>query len=309
MKPFLFPAAFFILTCSACHSTSKPDAVAEDSAVETVTPVTITGISIQPLQDMVELNATSSFLLKTTVKATANGYLREVNAQLGKYVSRGQDLFVIKTKEAENLGNTVNQLDTSFHFTGTIHIKSPGNGYITQLAITAGDYVQDGDQLATITNTNSFVFLLNLPYELKQFLSSNNTVELDLPGGKKLNGTLSAAMPSVDSVSQTQQYIIHVNTNEQIPENLIAKVKLVKSSKPTAVSVPKAAVLTDETQSEFWIMKMINDSTAVKVPVTKGLETNDMVEILSPPLTAADKILLTGNYGLSDTAKVTVTNK
>jgi hypothetical protein len=49
---------------------------------------------------------------------------------------------------------------------------------------------------------------------------------------------------------------------------------------------------------------MINDSTAVKVPVKKGMETNDNVEIVSPSLSPTDKILLTGNYGLPDTAKV-----
>ena len=53
-------------------------------------------------------------------------------------------------------------------------------------------------------------------------------------------------------------------------------------------------------------MKMIDSATAVKVPVKKGLETADKVEILSPVLKVTDKILLTGNYGLPDTAKVTV---
>jgi uncharacterized NAD(P)/FAD-binding protein YdhS len=52
-------------------------------------------------------------------------------------------------------------------------------------------------------------------------------------------------------------------------------------------------------------MKMINDSTAVKVPVKKGIETSDKVEILSPEFSPQDKILLNGNYGLADTAKVT----
>ena len=60
-----------------------------------------------------------------------------------------------------------------------------------------------------------------------------------------------------------------------------------------AVSLPKAAVLSDETETDFWIMKMINSNTAVKIPIKKGIETEDKVEILSPILTAEDKILLT----------------
>jgi hypothetical protein len=53
-------------------------------------------------------------------------------------------------------------------------------------------------------------------------------------------------------------------------------------------------------------MEMIDSATAVKVPVTKGIETNDRIEILKPQFSVNDKILLTGNYGLPDTAKVRV---
>jgi hypothetical protein len=53
-------------------------------------------------------------------------------------------------------------------------------------------------------------------------------------------------------------------------------------------------------------MKVTDSTTAVKVPVTKGMEINDRVEILSPAFTATDKFLLTGNYGLPDTAKIKI---
>ncbi|MGZ4000102.1 MAG: hypothetical protein ACXVIY_05715, partial [Mucilaginibacter sp.] len=64
--------------------------------------------------------------------------------------------------------------------------------------------------------------------------------------------------------------------------------------------------LANETQTEFWVMKMINATTAVKVPVTKGIESGDRVEILSPKFSPQDKIIVTGNYGLTDTAKVKI---
>ena len=167
--------------------------------------------------------------------------------------------------------------------------------------------MQDGEQLATITDTKSFVFLLDLPYELKPYLPANRQVQLKLPDGTVLSGFVDAPLPTMDAVSQTQSYIIKVNTVKQIPENLIAKVSLIKTAKYNTTSLPKAAVLSDEVQSEFWVMKMIDSVTAVKVSVKKGLETNSSVEILSPAFSAADKILLTGNYGLGDTAKVVVT--
>ena len=269
-------------------------------------PVTVTQISVGPLVESIELNATSVFQLKNTIKANATGYLQLVNAQLGNYIKKGQQVFVIKTKEAEALGNTINILDSSFRFSGMVAIKSPGSGYVTSLNYKKGDYIQDGEQLAVISDKNSFVFLLDLPYELKPFLAGNNNVLLKLPDGTHINGNIASLMPSVDAVSQTQGIVIKVSGSQHIPEGLIAKVTLIKKSKSNASILPKAAVLTDEVQGEFWVMKLIDSVTAVKIPVKKGLENGGNVEILSPVFSVNDKILLTGNYGLSDTAKVTV---
>ena len=294
--------------CKSKTEANKKEAVpaAEEKTETGATPVTLTEPLTGNMTDAVELNAVSSFLLKTNVKSSANGYLQLVNAEIGRFISKGQELFIVKTKEAQSLGTTITSLDTSLHFDGVIHIKSPGTGYITQLNYRSGDYVQDGEQMATITDTKSFVFILALPYELKPYLPGNRELQLKLADGTVLNGHVEMSLPTVDAVSQTQNYVIKVNTDKQIPENLIAKVNLVKNAKSNTVSLLKSAVLTDEVQSQFWIMKMIDSATAVKVPVKKGLETADKVEILSPVLKATDKILLTGNYGLPDTAKVTV---
>jgi len=297
--------ALFIASCKHKEET-KEDKKEATSEVEGGTPVTVTNITKGDMNETVELNAVSTFLVKTYVKANANGYLYAVNTIMGKYVNKGQELFTLKTKEAHSLGNTLNKIDSSFHFEGTMHIKAPGSGYVTQLNYRTGDYVQDNEQLATITDTKNFVFVLNLPYELKPFLSLNKTLQLHLPDGKTLNGHLEGAMPTVDAASQTQSYIIRIDSQEDIPENLLAKVYFIKSSKRNITSLPKAALLTDEVQSHYWIMKMIDSTTAIKVAVTKGLETKERVEVISPTLSSTDKVLLSGNYGLGDTAKVVV---
>ena len=136
--------------------------------------------------------------------------------------------------------------------------------YITQINYQAGDYVQDGEVIATITDTKSFVFLLDLPYELKPFLLSNKQIQLKLPDASILNGTIESPLPTVDAVAQTQRYIIKVNNSQNIPENLIAKVNLVKQAKSNAVSVAKEAVLSNETQTEFWIMKLCRQQNSLK---------------------------------------------
>ena len=290
----------------SCHSPEKKEA-GEEKVSSAGTPVTTTAISTEPLTEYIELNATATFMQKNYVKANVNGYIESVSAVPGKYVNAGQVLFTVKTKEAKSIGNTVNKLDPGFKFSGVNYIKASGSGYITQLNHQVGDYVQDGEQLAVISDENSFAFILNLPYELKQYMPANKTVDMMLPDGTKINGTVTESLPTVDPSSQAQSIVIKIAENKQIPENLIAKVRIIKSNSTNVPSLPKAAVLTNDVQSDFWVMQMIDSNTAIKVPVKKGVETKDRVEIREPKFSPSDKILLTGNYGLPDTAKVKIT--
>src|SRR5690349_10060212 len=248
----------------------------EESAQEVVSPVTLTSISHAPLTEYLELNATSTFLQKNVVKANVNGYVRGANATVGNLVSKGQLLFTLRTKESESIGNAVNALDSSFQFSGTIQIKAPTAGFIAEVNHQIGDYVQDGEQLAIVSDLQSFVFVLNLPYELRPYVLGKKQVLLELPDGKSLTGTISSVTPILDSASQTQNLYIVVN-ERNLPVNLVAKVKVEKVSKSNTISLPKPAVLSDEMQKDFWVMKVIDSNTAVKVPIIRGIETTDRV--------------------------------
>jgi multidrug efflux pump subunit AcrA (membrane-fusion protein) len=279
----------------------------EEKEADVQTPVTVTEIERATLNEYVELSATSAFLQTNFIKASANGYIKSVTIRLGQRVGAGQPAFILQTKEAAALGNTINKLDPSFRFSGLTSIRTTASGFIQELNHQAGDYVQDGEQLAVLTDARSFGFILNLPYELRGYVSIGSNLEVELPDGKKLPGKVSRMMPTIDSVSQTQNVLISVSPTTPIPQNLIAKVRLMKAQRSNAISLPKAAVLADEAQENFWVMKLIDSVTAVKVPIIKGMETPERVEVIRPEFKPGDKIVLTGNYGLPDTAKVKIT--
>lgn len=294
---------FVGLLAASCNSSTTGSS---DAAPEVRTPVAVTTVSNSSLNEYLELNATSTFLQQNFVKSNLNGYIQKSTIKFGDYVHHGQTLFILKTKEASAIGNAVNQLDSSFRFSGVNIIRADISGYVMQLNHHAGDYVQDGEQLAVISDSKSFVFVVNVPYEDRPYVSIGKKVPVILPDSEVLDGVISSSMPTVDSITQTQAYSIKVNPGHSIPQDLIAKVKILKTSISDAETLPKSSVLSDETQTDYWVMKMINDSTAVKVPVKTGFERGDTVQILSPHFSPADKILSGGNYGLSDTALVIV---
>ena len=71
--------------------------------------------------------------------------------------------------------------------------------------------------------------------------------------------------------------------------------------------LPKAAVQSNETLTSYWVMKLIDDSTAVRVPVKIGNSTVDSMEVRGS-LTPADRIVLTGGYALPDSSKIIISH-
>ena len=129
-----------------------------------------------------------------------------------------------------------------------------------------------------------------------------------LPDGKTVKARIQKVMPSVDEASQTQTYILKLDKDENLPENLNVSVQIPISYAKEALTVPKSAIMSNETLDNFWVMKLINDTTAVRVDIQKGIVNDSLVQIIKPQLDLTERIISDGAYGLPDTAKVVVTN-
>ena len=102
----------------SCRQAEKAPAEETHEAVQT--PVTVTGVSTAPMQDYIELNASSAFLQKNFIKANANGYLQSNFTQPGQYVNRGQSLFTIRTKKRRVLATRLTSLIPALNFPAPI---------------------------------------------------------------------------------------------------------------------------------------------------------------------------------------------
>lgn len=300
----VMPLLLIIVSSGSCNKT-----VQTEVPVIVSVPVTVTSIDTTAIESFVDLNATTAYLIKNTIKANTTGYVEAVKVASNDFVNKNKLLFSLKTREAKVLGNTINKIDPSLHFGGAVNLRATCDGFVNAVNVQKGDYVQEGDALAIINDAASFSIVLSLPYELKKYVKPNEVLEVYLPDGNSIKTRVEKFMPTVDPASQTQNVILKAIGPQNIPENLIVKVRINKTTANKTISLPKAAVLSDETQTDFWIMKVVGKDLAVKVPIKKGIESLHKVEILSPQLKMTDRILLTGNYGVGDSIKIKITNK
>lgn len=277
-----------------------------DPQVETVgTPVQITSPKKTILIEYITLNANTFFLKKEIVRATFQGFIEKIYKNLGDKISAGDLLLEIKTKES-SADNSLQLPIGNKTFSGIIKVYAKSEGVLTELNYNTGDFVSDGEQIIVISNPSSLRINLNVPYQYTSRINLNTTCDVYLPNGKSIKASIQKIIPKVDPAAQTQTYILNINHLESLPENLNVNARIPLRSIKDAIVLPKTAVMSNETLDQFWIMKLINDQTAVRVDIKKGIENDSLVQILTPQLNLTDRIVTDGAFGMSDTSKIVI---
>lgn len=300
-RPWIAAAALGILLLSACHK--KQDEAGAGKAEGT--PVQVAHPARLDLVETIDLNANTIFLKKQTVRATFSGLVESIAKTMGDPVHEGDLLLLLKTREAA-AGDSLARIPGLPASPHAVRILARANGILTALHFNTGDYVAEGEEIAVIANPASLRITLNVPFEYARAIDRHAPCEILLPDGGRLKASISRIIPSVDPVAQTQTFLLQLREPANLPENLNLSARVPLKTVRNAVVVPRSAILSDETLSRFWIMKMISETTAVRVDITQGLESGDQVQVVVPELRSKDAVIVNGAYGLPDTARVSL---
>lgn len=298
----LFMATFFM--CS-CKQTDDEKETSEDAGNDVPTKTEVTTLSPlqQDIADYLQLNGVTLFQKKDNIRSNNTGYVTTMNFKVGDLIKSGETFCAIVTKEQQALKSIASNDSVLTKFQKPLPVFANGSGFITAINILQGDYVAEGDILALVSEPSSLVVVVNVPYEQHAYVSVGNNCEMILPDGKIINATISSMLPSVDAVSQSQSYLIRL-PDQSLPENLNVTIRIPHKQNANTICVNSSVIQTDELQNEFWVMKLVNDSLAVKVPVQLGLHNDSLTEIISNNITRADKIINHGAYQLGDSSIV-----
>jgi biotin carboxyl carrier protein len=296
-------AIAFTLVVTAC---STP-ATEEDSSIKAKVSVEITGLSTGVVKDELTLFANTLYLKRNVVTSPIPAFITQVFIKLGEPVKEGQVLYLLETKERRALGTQAVMPDSSSTSYGKISVKAPASGIVSTLdKQQIGDYVLEGSQLCTIAESNALAFAVNVPFEFSPYAKTGVKCMLLLPDNSVHAAHFTTPLTTMNALAQTQTILAKSDDRMFLPENLIVKVLVNKNSDVKKQILPKMAMLSDEMMEKFWVMKLINDSTAIKVDVKPGTMNKELVEIMEPLFKVNDKFLVSGNYGLPDTAFVRV---
>lgn len=291
---------------SRCGSATNSASTDSTAVVRPKSPVDVVPITNDSFRLEKTFRGMTYYLSSGDIKSPIAGYVTKVYVKIGDPIRKGSPLFGLETKEAYALGGKNYLNDPSLKNIGQLVIRAPDTGIVTGVQVEERQYVQDGAPLASFSAPDMFVFLIEVPAEQDSSVHVGSRCQIQLPNGRQVGGRISRTLSMVDSLSQTERFVVVPDTPMVLPAHLQLNITFTNQAHNQAQSLPKEAVLANELQTEFWVMKLINDSTAVRVPVKTGLQNNQRIEILSPHFAPGDRIVSRGGYGLSDTAAVTI---
>jgi hypothetical protein len=250
----------------------------------------------------ISFNGSTVYLKRNLIVSPISGYVSRVNVKYGNVVQNNEILFVIQTKERKALDS-----DSSSGDFGKIEVRATSDGFVNDLVVNEpGVYVAEGGTLCNIVDIKDLMVRVNVPFENNSVLTTGRKCTIILTDKTTISGSVSRILPVVDEVNQTQTVLIRPETGRQLPENLNLIIKFLSEKHQQAFLVKKSSLMANETQSEFWIMRIEKGNMAVKIPVIKGIENDSIVEIISSQLNMNDQVISEGAYGLPDSTEITI---
>ncbi len=298
MKKILF-LSFILLMISSLQSCKDKSAPQENKQAKV--QIKTTHISEAYLADYIDFSGRTIYLNKNSILAPITGYITQVNVNPGDRVEKGQILFKMQSEEAYALKASPSGNEDY----GMITIKAPANGTINQLNVfKKAVYIDRGSSLCSLAETGSLYVQAAVPFEFSSLVKLGQKCELILPDQTVYYSRFSKLLPQMNEQSQTLKVLAAIKTELALPEKMIVKVRVDQGKKEKMQVVPKSCLMTDALMTDYWVMKLINDTTAVQIPVKIGTQTHTQVQITSPIFNPNDLIISEGAYGLADTVFV-----
>jgi hypothetical protein len=293
---FFVPALLQIF--SSCNN-SGPTENEQTPVVSVKTTPVVKG----DIENMVSFNGSTVYLKKNMVTSPIAGYVVNANVKFGQEVKIGDILFEIQTRENKALASD----KSSGVDPVTVKVKAISGGFINELNVNEpGVFIAEGGNLCNIVDIKDLVVKVNVPFEYNSLLNRERRCIMRLADNTTITGSVIRILPVVDEVNQTQTVLIKPETNRQLPENLNLTVIFSNEKHNQTLLISRSALMANETQSEFWVMKIEAGNMAVKVPVIKGIVNDTVAEIISTGLKVNDLIIREGAYGLPDSSTIRI---
>ena len=185
-------------------------------------------------------------------------------------------------------------------------IRSPIDGVVTDRPLYPGEMAAAGTPLLTVMDISTIIAKAHISQSDAAALQLGNAGTMTVPGIEQpIEGKVTVISPALDPNSTTVEVWLEAkNPKRALKPGTSVQISLTAQTMKDALVVPASSVITapDGTTT---VMLAGADGLAHQTAVKLGIRNGDDVQILEG-VTASDKVIATGAYGLPDKTKIKI---
>ncbi len=168
---------------------------------------------------------------------------------------------------------------------GSITISSPAAGYLAQVSVSAGDFVEMGQPLATVAREGRMQLKALVSQKYFDRLDNISDANFRVPSSdsyytvSSLNGSFYSAGKIVSPGSALIPVVFEFDGNGRIPDGAYAEVSLLSRKRDNVLTLPLTAIT--EQQGLYYVYVQLDADCYNRREVRLGADDGKMVEILS----------------------------
>ncbi|MGA7768460.1 MAG: efflux RND transporter periplasmic adaptor subunit [Candidatus Sulfotelmatobacter sp.] len=185
-------------------------------------------------------------------------------------------------------------------------IRSPMDGVITDRPLYPGEMAAAGTPLLTVMDLSSVIAKAHIPQSDAAALKVGDKGTMTVPGIEEpIEGKVTVVSPALDPNSTTVEIWLEAkNPKHELKPGTSVQLSLTAQTVKDALVVPAISVITTPDGTTA-VMLVGADGRAHQKAVKLGIRNGDDVQIVEG-VTASDKVVAAGAYGLPDKTKIKI---
>jgi len=245
-------------------------------------------------EGLAEGNATQRFLEAENNYTRAKADYERISELAGENIVSQRQLLEAKN-EFENARATYENLSANFSEKGQV-IKSPASGYITQIMVTNGQFVEPGQPIARIAQNRSLMIRTEIQQRHSQLLPNLATANIKDSRGQwstleELGGEILPTPRNTNDNTHLLPVHIQLTAAENWITGTLVDVYLKTAETQPYITVPNTALI--EEQGNYFVLVQLNPENFEKREVKTG-QTDGMETEIIHGLTENERVVSTG---------------
>lgn len=187
-------------------------------------------------------------------------------------------------------------------------LRAQAAGVVLSHAADAGDFVSEGDEIATVADASSISFVAQLSQSDLRAVRRGQDVEVELAAERQpAPGVVHGALPTASAENLNAPVRIDfVPPRRDLHVGLFGTARITVAQHRDVLIVPAAAVLRDDVTGVERAALITDDSLVRWVEVTTAVREGDALEVSAPTLHAGAVVIVSGHVGLPEGARIRV---